>query len=115
MSEQDFTTEIEHNGRFFIVEASYETEWEDDSFDHDWGGRRQTEVCGHWEVSGFGILQMEEVLADGTHAIVKEDDPDYKSVEAIAESRADDHCSNLELDPPDDDGEYDCDKDRYDD
>lgn len=113
MSDQTFTTEIELNGRFFIVEAGYETEWEDDSFDHDWGGRRQTEVCGHWEVSGFGVDSIEEVLADGTNAIITKDDPDYDSICSIASDRADDHCSDLELDPPErDDPDADRDDDR---
>ncbi len=42
--------DIEHNGEAYWVVAEFERTWVDDSFDHDWGGRRQTEECGHWEV-----------------------------------------------------------------
>lgn len=42
--------ELTHKGVAYLVEVEFDRRWEDDSFDHDWGGRRQTEVCGHWEV-----------------------------------------------------------------
>jgi hypothetical protein len=48
MSQADL--EVAHHGKTYWVEVEYERTWVDDSFDHDWGGRRQTEECGHWEV-----------------------------------------------------------------
>lgn len=41
---------VELDGATYRVEVEYETIYVDDSFDHDWGGRRQTEVCGHREI-----------------------------------------------------------------
>jgi hypothetical protein len=112
MSDYTFTTDIELEGRFFEVEVSYETEWEDDSFDHDWGGRTQTEVCGHWEACDAGILSVTERLANGDTADIPLDDPIIKALGAIASERADDDCSSRDIDPPerdcpDDDRDYD--------
>lgn len=45
---EDF--DIEHKGVSYWVVVEFERTWVDDSFDHDWGGRTQTEECGHWEV-----------------------------------------------------------------
>jgi hypothetical protein len=41
---------LDHRGAYYYVELEIEGQWEDDSFDHDGGGRRQTEECGHWEI-----------------------------------------------------------------
>lgn len=48
MSEREII--VRHKGVTYDVVLEIEVQWEDDSFDHDWGGRRQTEECGHWEL-----------------------------------------------------------------
>ena len=60
--------EVTHKGEAYWVEVEFERHWVDDSFDHDWGGRRQTEECGHWEVDRSTV----EVTSctDGTGAEV---------------------------------------------
>ena len=47
MSEREII--VRHKGVTYDVVLEIEVQWEDDSFDHDWGGRRQTEECGHRE------------------------------------------------------------------
>lgn len=47
---RDKTITVKHDDRTYEVTLSVAVQWEDDSFDHDWGGRRQTEECGHWEL-----------------------------------------------------------------
>ena len=37
---------IELAGAYYSVELEIEGQWEDDSFDHEFG----TEECGHWEI-----------------------------------------------------------------
>lgn len=37
---------LEHAGAYYHVELEIEGQWEDDSFDHEFG----TEECGHWEI-----------------------------------------------------------------
>lgn len=48
--------EIEHEGRDYSVEVEVEWEEIDDSFDHDWGGRTQTEHLSHFEPSEWEVL-----------------------------------------------------------
>lgn len=48
MKEVELT--VKHDGHTYVVNLHASLRWEDDSFDHDWGGRRQTEECGHWEL-----------------------------------------------------------------
>ena len=48
MSEKEII--VRHKGQTYDVVLEVEVQWVDDSFDHDWGGRRQTEECGHWEI-----------------------------------------------------------------
>jgi hypothetical protein len=48
VSERELT--VRHKGVTYDVVLDVDVQWVDDSFDHDWGGRRQTEECGHWEI-----------------------------------------------------------------
>ena len=48
MKEVELTVELDDHTYTVTINAGLT--WEDDSFDHDWGGRRQTEECGHWEL-----------------------------------------------------------------
>jgi hypothetical protein len=52
MRKTEFDLEHKVGGKVeaYWVMVEYSRTWVDDSFDHDWGGRRQTEICGHFEV-----------------------------------------------------------------
>lgn len=72
---------IQHAGAYYSVELEIAGQWEDDSFDHDGGGRRQTEECGHWEidwdetqVSAYEITEAteEEVDVDAVPGLLDE-------------------------------------------
>lgn len=57
---RDATITVNHDGKQYEVTLNLAVQWEDDSFDHDWGGRRQTEECGHWELD-WDETQIESV------------------------------------------------------
>ena len=44
MSEREII--VRHKGETYDVVLEIEVQWEDDSFDHEFG----TEECGHWEI-----------------------------------------------------------------
>lgn len=57
---RDATITVNHDGKAYEVTLNLAVQWEDDSFDHDWGGRTQTEECGHWELD-WDDTQIESV------------------------------------------------------
>lgn len=70
MKEVELT--VKHDGHTYVVNINASLRWEDDSFDHDWGGRRQTEECGHWE------LDWDDTeIIDCTNEEGVEEDPCY--------------------------------------
>lgn len=72
--------ELEHKGVTYLVEVEFERTWIDDSFDHDWGGRRQTEECGHWEADADTLEVVSCTDHDG-----QEIEPDKELMSAIAD------------------------------
>jgi hypothetical protein len=68
---------IQHAGACYSVELEIAGQWEDDSFDHEFG----TEECGHWEidwdetqVSAYEITESteEEVDVDAVPGLLDE-------------------------------------------
>lgn len=101
MSKEITIDAVEIDGKFYTVDAYIEAVWEDDSFDHDWGGRRQTEVCGHWEAESVDITAHED-LADGQGDEVT--DPELlKRLESAISDKVDSALENY--DPPERDYE----------
>ncbi len=66
--------EVTHKGVCYLVEVEFDREWVDDSFDHDWGGRRQTEECGHWEVDRDTVEVLSCLTFDDGEQEVDADD-----------------------------------------
>lgn len=48
--------EIEHDNHHYLVKVEVEWVEVDDSFDHEWGGRLQTEHLSHWEANEWEVL-----------------------------------------------------------
>ena len=72
------TLELEVGGEDYIVVVEIGFEYVDDSFDHDWGGRRQTEKCGHWESEDYEIISVVRLTDED------EEEVDVSSVKGLA-------------------------------
>ena len=65
----DINLTVEHAGETYEVELVASLQWEDDSFDHEFG----TEECGHWEIDWDDTtIFCNRLTEDGTEEV----DPD---------------------------------------
>lgn len=72
------TLELTVNGEDYIVVVEIGWQYEDDSFDHDWGGRTQTEVCGHWEAEDHEVISVVRLTDES------EEEVDVSSVKGLS-------------------------------
>jgi hypothetical protein len=82
MSEREII--VRHKGETYDVVLEIEVQWVDDSFDHDWGGRRQTEECGHWEIDWEGTNIISCTNSAGEEVEVCDDSELVDAVEEAA-------------------------------
>lgn len=59
MSEREII--VRHKGETYDVVLEIEVQWEDDSFDHEFG----TEECGHWEIDWDATEILSVLDAEG--------------------------------------------------
>lgn len=65
--------EVEHLDAVYIVAVEVAWEYVDDSFDHDWGGRRQTEHLHHWEAGEWEVLSCCRIHPDPAEDVEPDD------------------------------------------
>lgn len=99
--------EIKHNDRLYVVDVSFDTEWEDDSFDHEFGteeiysvslkaGSVSVERCdvvvehGVMPVDENSIKGLLEAIEYAVGESVNDNQDDYQPEEQDTES--DDDC-----------------------
>ena len=105
---------FEYEGRFFSMDIEYDVEWSNDGIGYYeyWGSKEYDAGHDYAEVTDYAIDNLVEHLANGETADIEQSDPIWHNVQIAVSGLVDDHSNDLE--PPDDDGEFDCDKDRYD-
>lgn len=104
---------FEYEGRFFSMSVEFEIEWDNDGIGayEYWGAKGFDAGHDYAVVSDYEVTDLIEHLADGTDVSVPESDPIFKKVASAISDRVDKASESIE---PDDDGEYDCERDRDD-
>ena len=59
--------EIKHNDKHYIVDVTFDTEWEDDSFDHEFGTEEIFSVS--LDNNSVSVDSCEEVTEDGSVSV----------------------------------------------
>lgn len=65
--------EVEHDCAVYIVAVEVSWECVDDSFDHEWGGRLQTEHLHHWESGEWEVLSCCRIYPDPAEDVEPDD------------------------------------------
>lgn len=113
MSHHLIIDSFEYEGRIFSMEVDYDVEWENDGIGHYeyWGSKEYDAGHDYAVVTDYTVSDLTEHLPDGTEVSIEESDPLFMAVSKAVSDTVDEDSNDLE---PDNDGEYDCDKDRDD-
>jgi hypothetical protein len=106
MSETITELEIKHNDKLYIVDVSFDTEWQDDSFDHEFGTEEVFSVS--LDNDSLSVDSCDEVTEDGSVSV--DADKVIGLYNAIVDKVGDYVSDNQDdFQPP----EQDCEEDEF--